>query len=191
MMQFNMYHHYTVDEHLIRSIGVLAEIERGNSGEDHPLSTDLILTLQNRKVLYVAMFPSRYREGPSRGSLRRRGTGCPQDLPALWPERGGKRNGRVAHRTSPRHEHDRSVARPERPARQSRISRRPFQSLERLKMLLILTVADIRAVGPGVFNGWKGQLLRTLFYATEPHLSGGHSKMSHNEAIESAKRLIS
>ena len=61
------------------------------------------------------------------------------------------------------------------------------QSLERLKLLLILTVADIRAVGPGVFNGWKGQLLRTLYYASEPHLSGGHSKMSHKQAIETAK----
>ena len=34
------------------------------------------------------------------------------------------------------------------------------QSPERLKLLLVLTVADIRAVGPGAWNGWKGQLLR-------------------------------
>ena len=44
------------------------------------------------------------------------------------------------------------------------------QSPERLKLLLILTVADIRAVGPGVWNGWKGQLLRTLYSETEPVL---------------------
>src|SRR6202012_111285 len=31
MMQFNMYHHYTVDEHLIRCIGELAAIERGEN----------------------------------------------------------------------------------------------------------------------------------------------------------------
>ncbi len=46
------------------------------------------------------------------------------------------------------------------------------QSPERLKLLLILTVADIRAVGPGVWNGWKGQLLRTLYFETEPLLVG-------------------
>ena len=46
------------------------------------------------------------------------------------------------------------------------------QSLERLKLLLILTVADIRAVGPGVWNGWKGQLLRTLYAEAEPVLIG-------------------
>ena len=42
------------------------------------------------------------------------------------------------------------------------------QSPERLKLLIILTVADIRAVGPGVWNGWKGQLLRTLYAEAEP-----------------------
>src|SRR5262245_18973975 len=40
MMQFNMYHHYTVDEHLLRCIGVLAEIERGGNPE-YGLATDV------------------------------------------------------------------------------------------------------------------------------------------------------
>ncbi|WP_434054529.1 MAG: [protein-PII] uridylyltransferase [Roseibium sp.] len=186
MMQFNMYHHYTVDEHLIRSIGVLAEIERGNSGEDHPLSTDLILTLQNRKVLYVAMFL--------------------HDIAKGRPEDHSVAGARVARKICPRfglneaesetvawlieHHLDMSTIAQSRDLNDRKTITdfaQTVQSLERLKMLLILTVADIRAVGPGVFNGWKGQLLRTLFYATEPHLSGGHSKMSHNEAIESAK----
>jgi [protein-PII] uridylyltransferase len=61
------------------------------------------------------------------------------------------------------------------------------QSLERLKMLLILTVADIKAVGPGVWNGWKGQLLRTLYYETEPVLTGGHSTVSRDHRIAEAK----
>ncbi|MEL7525958.1 MAG: [protein-PII] uridylyltransferase [Pseudomonadota bacterium] len=186
MMQFNMYHHYTVDEHLIRSIGVLAEIERGNSGEDHPLSTDLILTLQNRKVLYVAMFL--------------------HDIAKGRPEDHSVAGARVARKICPRfglneaetetvawlieHHLDMSTIAQSRDLNDRKTITdfaQTVQSLERLKMLLILTVADIRAVGPGVFNGWKGQLLRTLFYATEPHLSGGHSKMSHKEAVESAK----
>ena len=173
MMQFNMYHHYTVDEHLIRSIGVLAEIERGNSGEDYPLSTDLILTLQNRKVLYVAMFL--------------------HDIAKGRPEDHSVAGARVARKICPRfglneaetetvawlieHHLDMSTIAQSRDLNDRKTITdfaQTVQSLERLKMLLILTVADIRAVGPGVFNGWKGQLLRTLFYATEPHLSGGH-----------------
>src|ERR1700746_3198076 len=52
------------------------------------------------------------------------------------------------------------------------------QSLDRLKLLMILTAADIRAVGPGVWNGWKAQLLRTLYYETEPVLTGGFSEVN-------------
>ena len=46
------------------------------------------------------------------------------------------------------------------------------QSPERLKLLLVLTCADIMAVGPGVWNGWKGQLLRTLFTKRSRWLPG-------------------
>lgn len=186
MMQFNMYHHYTVDEHLLRSIGVLSEIELGNSGEDHPLSTDLIRTLKNRKVLYVAMFL--------------------HDIAKGRPEDHSIAGARVARKICPRFglnaaetetvawliEHHLEMS----TIAQSRdLSDRKtitdfanmVQSMERLKLLLILTVADIRAVGPGVFNGWKGQLLRTLYYQCEPHLTGGHTKISHGQVVEQAK----
>jgi [protein-PII] uridylyltransferase len=61
------------------------------------------------------------------------------------------------------------------------------QTMERLRMLLVLTVADIKAVGPGVWNGWKGQLLRTLFYETEPLLTGGHSQVSRDRRVAEAR----
>ncbi|MEP4032435.1 [protein-PII] uridylyltransferase [Roseibium polysiphoniae] len=189
MMQFNMYHHYTVDEHLIRSIGVLAQIERGDSGENHPLASDLISTLQSRKLLYVAMFL--------------------HDIAKGRPEDHSIAGARVARKLCPRfgltsaetdtvawlieHHLDMSTI-----AQSRDLSDRKtitdfanvVQSLERLKLLLILTVADIRAVGPGVFNGWKGQLLRTLFYECEPHLTGGHTKVSHRQAVEQAKETL-
>ncbi len=56
MMQFNMYHHYTVDEHLLRAIGILAEIERGDLKNQHPLANEIMPTLADRTVLYVALF---------------------------------------------------------------------------------------------------------------------------------------
>ena len=56
MMQFNMYHHYTVDEHLIRAVGHLSAIERGRLSEDHPLSTAIFPTITSRRLLYVAVF---------------------------------------------------------------------------------------------------------------------------------------
>src|SRR5690606_33140876 len=56
MMQFSMYHHYTVDEHLIRSIGNLAEIERGDAADAHPLSSEIFAGLKDRVVTYAALF---------------------------------------------------------------------------------------------------------------------------------------
>jgi [protein-PII] uridylyltransferase len=56
MMQFNMYHHYTVDEHLIRAIGMLAEIERGEHADSHPLASEIFPSIQDRVVVYVALF---------------------------------------------------------------------------------------------------------------------------------------
>lgn len=64
------------------------------------------------------------------------------------------------------------------------------QTLDRMKLLLILTVCDIKAVGPGVWNGWKGQLLRTLFYETELMLTGGFSEVSRKERTDHARAQL-
>lgn len=186
MMQFNMYHHYTVDEHLIHSVGVLAALERGDAGEVHPLSTDLIKTVQNRKLLYVAIFL--------------------HDIAKGRPEDHSIAGARIARRLCPRfglspaetetvawlieHHLDMSTIAQSRDLSDHKTIEdfaRIVQSMERLKLLLILTVADIRAVGPGVFTGWKGQLLRTLYYETEPLLTGGHSQLSQRERVDAAK----
>jgi len=189
MMQFNMYHHYTVDEHLIRSIGVLADIEAGEEAEQHPLASDLIKSVQNRKILYVALLL--------------------HDVAKGRPEDHSIAGARIAKRVCPRlgltaaetetvawlieHHLDMSMT------AQSRDLNDPLtidtfakivQSPERLKLLLILTVADIKAVGPGVFNGWKGQLLRTLYAETEPILAGGHSQISHQHIVRDAKQEL-
>ncbi|MEY4722487.1 MAG: hypothetical protein RIQ46_2212, partial [Pseudomonadota bacterium] len=54
-MQFDMYHHYTVDEHTIRAIGLLAQIEKGELKQDHPLTTALMPKLDSRRAAYVAV----------------------------------------------------------------------------------------------------------------------------------------
>ena len=69
MMQFNMYHHFTVDEHLIRTVGMLSDIEHGMAAEPHPLSTSIFKTIQNRRALYVAAFLHDIAKGRDRGPL--------------------------------------------------------------------------------------------------------------------------
>ena len=189
MMQFNMYHHYTVDEHLIRAIGVLAEIERGDLAEAHPLANEILPGIKDRQALYIALFL--------------------HDIAKGRPEDHSIAGARVARRLCPRLGLD--AARTDLVAwlveqhltmsitAQSRdLNDRKtildfaaiVQSLERLKMLLVLTVSDIKAVGPGVWNGWKGQLLRTLYYETEPILTGGHSQVTRDLRVAKAKEEL-
>ena len=87
MMQFNMYHHYTVDEHLIRSIGVLAEIEAGRLGDEHPLANHIFHSIRNRRALYVALFLHDIAKGRPEDHSHRRRRHRPQARPAPRPRR--------------------------------------------------------------------------------------------------------
>ena len=174
-MQYDMYHHYTVDEHTIRAIGLLAKIERGELKGDHALSSAIIHQLINRRVLHVAVL-----------------------LHDIAKGRGGDHSllgADIARRLCPRlgltPEETETVAwlveyhlLMSRTAFKRDLS--DFKTIldfaaavaspERLKLLLLLTVVDIRAVGPGVWNGWKAQLLRELYEAAEEVLRRGHKQ---------------
>ena len=181
-MQFDMYHHYTVDEHSIRAIGLLATIERGELKTDHPISTAIFKQIASRRVLYVAVL-----------------------LHDIAKGRGGDHSvigSEIALKLCPRFGLD--------PAETETVSWlvryhlllsstafkrdladsktiedfvRQVQSPERLRLLLILTVVDIRAVGPGVWNEWKRTLLRTLFEAAEERLRLGHKQHGRTEIV--------
>jgi len=190
MMQFSMYHHYTVDEHLIRCVGVLAEIERGGGEKVHPLSHSLMPSLKKyREVLYVAVLL--------------------HDIAKGRPEDHSEAGAKIARRICPHM--GLSPADTETVAwlvenhlvmsmtAQTRdLNDRKtiddfasiVQSVERLKLLLVLTVCDIRGVGPGVWNGWKGQLLRTLYYETELLLTGGFSEVTRAERTVEAREQL-
>lgn len=182
MMQFNMYHHYTVDEHTIRAIGILAEIDAQRSGDEHPLANRVVHTIQNRRALYVALF------------LHDIGKGRPQDhslAGAAIARKLGPRLGLDPAETDTAAwlvEHhllmsstaqSRDLSDPQTIESFARV----VQTMERLKLLLILTIADIKAVGPGVWNGWKGELLRTLYYETEVVLGGGITDLARSERV--------
>ncbi|MER9873360.1 [protein-PII] uridylyltransferase [Mesorhizobium sp. M0195] len=190
MMQFSMYHHYTVDEHLIRCIGVLAEIERGDGEKIHPLAHSLMPGLKkSREALYVAVLL--------------------HDIAKGRPEDHSQAGARIARRICPHmglspadtetvawlvENHLVMSMTAQTRDLNDRKTIEDFaaivQSVERLKMLLVLTVCDIRGVGPGVWNGWKGQLLRTLYYETELLLTGGFSEVSRAKRTAAAREQL-
>src|SRR6266700_2080742 len=187
MMQFNMYHHYTVDEHLIRCVGFLQDIERGGN-EEFTVASDLMRKIrpEHRPVIYI--------------------TTLLHDIAKGRPEDHSIAGAKVARRLCPRlgfnaadtetiawlieqHLTMSTVAQSRDLSDRKTIENfaAVVQSVEQMKLLTILTTADIRGVGPGVWNGWKAQLLRTLYYETEPVLTGGFSEVNRAQRIAVAQ----
>ncbi|WP_136657582.1 [protein-PII] uridylyltransferase [Nitratireductor sp. XY-223] len=189
MMQFSMYHHYTVDEHLLRAVEVLSRIEQGLEEEAHPLAVSILPDIEDREVLYVALLLHDIAKGRpedhsvagaevARKLCPRFGFTPEQTDTVAWLVREHLAMSMIAQS---RDLHDRKTIED---------FAETVQSLDRLRLLLVLTVCDIRAVGPGVWNGWKGQLLRTLYGETELMLSGGFSAVSGRERAEEARALL-
>ncbi|TDK35327.1 [protein-PII] uridylyltransferase [Rhizobium deserti] len=189
MMQFNMYHHYTVDEHLIRSVDALAEIDQGKAGDIHPLANKIMPGVEEREVLYVAVLLHDVAKGReedhslagakiARKLCPRLGLNPKQTELVVWLI---EEHLIMSMTAQTRDLHDRKTITD---------FAEKVQSMDRLKLLLILTICDIRAVGPGVWNGWKGQLLRTLYYETELLLSGGFSEVSRQERAQVAEEAL-
>ncbi len=189
MMQFNMYHHYTVDEHLIRAVGILSDIEQGKLSDELPLSTEIIEDIQNRRALYLAIFLHDIAKGRNEdhsivGARIARELGPRLGLDpaevdtAAWLIEN--------HLVMSHFAQSRDISDPKTIADFAAI----VQSPERLKLLVVLTVADIRAVGPGIWNGWKGQLLRALYYETEPRVAGGHTKAARSSQVRQAQEQL-
>jgi [protein-PII] uridylyltransferase len=186
MMQFNMYHHYTVDEHLLRCVGLLTDIERGD--KETPLAHELFHKLLpgNRTVLYVTMFL----HDIAKGRIEDHSIAGARVARRLCPRFGlsAKDTETVAWLIE-NHLVMSSVAQSRDLSDRKTIENfaTVVQSAERLKLLTILTTADIRGVGPGVWNGWKAQLLRTLYYETEPVLTGGFSEVNRAQRVATAQ----
>jgi [protein-PII] uridylyltransferase len=171
-MQFNMYHSYTVDEHTLRAIGVIADIAGGRHQEDHPLATAIMPLIDDREALFLAMLLHDTGKGGAGGQEKAGARAARQACERLGVDRA--KIELVAwlvehHLVMSDTAQKRDVADPATVATFARI----VESPERLRLLLVLTVADIRAVGPGVWNGWKGQLLRELYAAAEAIFRGG------------------
>ncbi|GAA3706659.1 [protein-PII] uridylyltransferase [Sphingomonas cynarae] len=182
MMQFDMYHHFTVDEHTIQAIGLLARIEAGTLAEDHPLASAIFDQIVSRRVLRVAVLLHDIAKG--RGgdhsilgaevALRL----CPRF--GLTPAETETVSWLVRHHLLMS---DTAFKRDLSDFKTILDFAGTIASPERLRLLLVLTIVDIRAVGPGTWNSWKRQLLATLFESAEEVLRLGHKQRGRAERI--------
>ncbi len=189
MMQFNMYHHYTVDEHTIQCISNLAQIERKELIEELPVVSGILERGVNRKVLYVALL------------LHDIGKGRDEDHSVLGaqiarkvaPKLGlNKKDSETVEWLIRYHlllsdvAQKRDIAEP----RTVRGFAKAVKSVERLDLLTALTVCDIRGVGPGTWNNWKAVLIRNLYKATKAALETGLEDLNRESREAEAKRAL-
>ena len=189
LMQFNMYHHYTVDEHTIQCISNLARIEKGQLKESLPVASGILESGVDRKVLYVAML------------LHDIGKGLPEDHSIA--------GARLAHKIAPQLglddgetetvawlvEHhlllsDVAQKRDLSDPRTVREFAKLVKTTTRLNLLTVLTICDIRGVGPGIWNNWKAQLIRDLYRHTRIALQEGIDKIGELHSFSEAKEAF-
>ncbi|MEM1273001.1 MAG: [protein-PII] uridylyltransferase [Pseudomonadota bacterium] len=189
MMQFNMYHSYTVDEHTIQVISALAQIERKELVEELPVASRILENGINRRVLYAACL------------IHDLGKGRPEDHSIL--------GARIARSVCPRlglkaaecetvewlvRYHllmsDTAQKRDISDPRTVRDFAKAVKTKERLDLLTVLTVCDIRGVGPGVWNNWKATLLRGLYRATATAMDTGLEDLNRDKRESEAKAAL-
>ena len=189
MMQFNVYHHYTVDEHIIQCISILAQIERGELVEELPVVSGILKAGVNRKVIYLALL------------LHDIGKGRPEDHSIIGAQ--------IARRVCPRlgltpeetetvewlvRYHllmsDMAQKRDVGDPRTVRDFAKAVETRKRLDLLTVLTVCDIRGVGPGTWNNWKAMLLRQLYAVTTEALENGLESISRERAVSESRAAL-
>ena len=189
MMQFNMYHSYTVDEHTIQCISILAQIERGELVEELPIASRILKGELNRKVLYLALLLHDVGKGReedhavvgaqiARKVAPRLGLKKDEAETVEWLVRNHLVMSDVAQK--------RDLADP----RTVRGFAKAVKTKKRLDLLTVLTVCDIRGVGPNVWNNWKAQLLRQLYRDTATALETGIEEISRETRSAEAKQRL-
>ncbi|WP_372990125.1 [protein-PII] uridylyltransferase [Sulfitobacter sp.] len=189
MMQFNMYHSYTVDEHIIQCITNLALIEKGELEEDLPVASSILKRGVNRRVIYVALL------------LHDIAKGRPEDHSILGAQMVRKIAPRLGlhqnevdtvewlvryHLLMSDMAQKRDIADP----RTVRDFAKAVQTVKRLDLLCVLTVCDIRGVGPNTWNNWKAVLIRGLYRQTKRALETGLEDLNRKNRGAEAKKTL-
>ena len=189
MMQFNVYHHFTVDEHIIQCISTLAQIERGELVEELPVASRILADGVNRKVIYLAMLLHDIGKGRSEDHS----VAGAQVVRKLAPRFGLEADDADTVEWLVRYHllmsdtaQKRDIADP----RTVRDFARAVKTRKRLDLMTVLTVCDIRGVGPGTWNNWKAMLLRQLYRDTAAALETGLEAVNRERREDEAKAAL-
>ncbi|MEP6019740.1 MAG: [protein-PII] uridylyltransferase [Paracoccaceae bacterium] len=189
MMQFNMYHSYTVDEHTIQTILNLAQIERGELIEDLPVASNILKRGISRKIIYVALLLHDIGKGreEDHSILGARIVRTVAPRLGLKPDEVDTVEWLVRyHLLMSDMAQKRDIADP----RTVRDFAKAVKTVDRLDLLCVLTVCDIRGVGPNTWNNWKAVLIRALYRQTKRALRDGMEALNRDNRGTEAKKAL-
>ena len=189
MMQFNMYHSYTVDEHTIQCLKTLAQIEKSELVEELPIASSILKDGVNRKVIYIALLLHDIGKGRSddhsilgakiaKQVSPRLGLNKQETETVEWLVRYHLLMSDMAQK--------RDISDP----RTVRDFAKAVQSVKRLNLLTVLTVCDVRSVGPDTWNNWKATLIRQLYSETKAILEQGAEALNRENRMTEAKKAL-
>ena len=189
MMQFNMYHSYTVDEHTIQCLKTLAQIEKSELVEELPIASSILKDGVNRKVIYIALLLHDIGKGRSddhsilgakiaKQVSPRLGLNKQETETVEWLVRYHLLMSDMAQK--------RDISDP----RTVRDFAKAVQSVKRLNLLTVLTVCDVRSVGPDTWNNWKATLIRQLYAETKAILEQGAEALNRENRMTEAKKAL-
>ncbi|MBT1076720.1 [protein-PII] uridylyltransferase [Geobacter grbiciae] len=189
-VQHDLYHIYTVDTHSLFAVEEIEKLLRGDHAEDLPLLTRLAREVDKRELLILGVLFHDIGKGEGGGhadkgadmipTIARRMGLCKEDSERL--EFMVRSHLLMAHIAQRRDLHDDKMI--------IQFARQMEKS-ENLKMLYLLSYADIRAVGTDVWTEWKAMLLQELYEKSFNVLERGDFRLeARSERVKKVKRTV-
>ncbi len=189
LMQQSLFHRYSVDEHTLLLTEMIDKFHEKAHQEKHPLCHELVFSIHSPQVLYLAAL------------LHDSGKGHLEDHSLVGEKLATAVSKRLKDLLS-EEEQDNLIWLVKNHLLMSTVAQKQdihdpeviiafskkVDNLNRLKLLYLLTVADISATNPTLWNAWKDSLLRKLYLSTEKSLQCDHVMSSSNKMAAHRKR---
>ena len=183
-VQFDIYHHYTTDEHLLLTLHNLNELRQKS------FYNEIYSRLSSREALHIALlFHDIGKKGPKSHSVY--GTELTNKILKRLPV-----SQEVKELTLWLVEHHLVMSDTAfKNDTQSSEAIAKFTSIanteEKINSLFLFTLCDIASVGPNILNEWRISLLRSLFYNAKDFLQRGLDTKTYSSSVqESLKKSV-
>jgi [protein-PII] uridylyltransferase len=192
-MQHDLFHVYTVDEHILMVLRNMRRFAEPQHAHEYPLCSELMSAFQKRELLYLAcLFHDIAKgRGGDHSELGQRDALAFCELHGLEPADGALVAWLVdKHLVMSSTAQKQDITDPDVVRKFADL----VQSEQRLVALYLLTVADVRGTSPKVWNSWKAKLLEDLFRATRRLLRGASTDTTYDvlgERMEQARAQLS